>query len=247
MGRLSGKTALITGCNRGIGKEILERFVQEGCNIIACTRNIPDSLIESYHKLESEYGIKITPIAMDLSDEQSVKDGMKSAMAACEVIDILVNNAGVAAGGLALMTSMKTLHDVFQINYFSQVLITQYVEKKMMKQKSGSVINMSSIMGLESFAGGTSYGASKSALAYFTRTLSKELGAYNIRVNAIAPNLTDTEMAKEMEKKAYTSIVENTALKRVGQISEIVNVAVFLASDESSYISGQIMRVDGGL
>ena len=247
MERLQGKTALITGCNRGIGKGILERFVQEGCNIIACTRTVSDELIEAYNKLEAEFGIKISPVAMDLSDEQNVKDGLKNAMAASEKIDVLVNNAGIAANGIALMTSMKVLHDVFQINYFSQVLITQYVEKKMMKQKSGSIINMSSIMGLDSFEGGTAYGASKAAMACFTRTLSKELGAYNIRVNAIAPNLTETDMANQMGKKAYETVVEQTALKRLGQINEIANTAVFLASDESSYITGHILRVDGGL
>lgn len=247
MRRLEGKTAVITGCNRGIGRAVLERFAAEGASVIACTRSISEPLRDFYHNLEADSGIKIYPVAFDLSNADSIKTGMQAIQALKLSIDILVNNAGMASGGLMLMTSMAELNKVFQVNYFAQVQITQHVGKLMMRQKKGSIINMTSVLGLDARAGATSYGASKAAVALFTRSVAQEFGAYGIRVNAIAPNLVDTDMAHMMEEKSFNSMIDGSALKRMATPEEIASTALFLASDESSYITGQIIRVDGGL
>lgn len=247
MRRLEGKIAVITGCNRGIGRAVIERFAAEGANIIACTRTISEQLQNYYLNLEAGTGVRIYPITFDLSDAESIKTGMHSIQALRLPIDILVNNAGIASGGLMLMSSMDELSRVFQVNYFALVQITQYIGKLMMRQKKGCIINMTSVLGLDARAGATSYGASKAAVALFTRSVAKEFGNFGIRVNAIAPNLVDTEMAHMMEEKSFNSMIDGSALKRMATPEEIANTVLFLASDESSYITGQIIRVDGGL
>lgn len=247
MNKLNNKTALITGCNRGIGRAIMELFMQEGANIVACTRSMTDELKDYYKKSESQYSIHVYALSFDLSDEDSVKNALKELYSLKINVDILINNAGVAAGGFLLFSSSKKLKEVFQVNYFSQVLITQYVSKLMMKQKTGNIVFMSSVMGMDAAPGGTMYGASKAAIALLAKSLSKELGAYNIRVNAVAPNLIETEMAHEMEQKSFDNMVQQSTLKRLGTPEEIAKTVLFLVSDDSSYITGQIIRVDGGM
>lgn len=245
--RLEGKTAVITGCNRGIGKAIMSRFMEEGCNIIACTRSMTPDLEAYYEECKMKYCINIVPIKIDLSDEESVRDAMREIQSLKIPIDILVNNAGMASGGLMLMTSMKTLKTTFQINYFAQVQVTQAIAKLMLHQKRGSIIMMSSVLGQDSRPGATSYGASKAAISLFVKTVAKELGSYNVRINAIAPNLVDTDMAQQMEQKSFDNMIAGTSLGRIAAPEEVANTALFLASDESSYITGQTIRVDGGL
>jgi len=247
MKRLEGKTALITGCNRGIGKAILELFAKEGADIIACTRKETEEQLKFYENVENERGVKVYPYYFDLSNENEIKSVLKSISSDHRRIDCLVNNAGVPAGGFMMMTSQKNLKHVFEINYFAQVLISQFVVKNMMKAKSGSIIFMSSVMGLDAMPGGTAYGASKSAISMLVKTLSKEVGVFGIRVNAVAPNLIDTEMAHKMEEKSYNDMIQRCSLKRIGTPNEVAQTALFLASDESSYITGQTIRVDGGL
>jgi 3-oxoacyl-[acyl-carrier protein] reductase len=247
MNRLANKTAVITGCNRGIGKAILAKFASEGANIVACTRKIDDALSLFYEELEQSYNVKIYPITMDLECEESIKEAMRNVRSLKLHIDILVNNAGIASGGFMLMTPLSEIRKVFQINYFAQVMITQHIAKMMMSNKRGSIIFMSSVLGLDSYQGGSAYGASKAAISLLTKSASKELGAFGIRVNAIAPNLVDTDMAKLMEVKSYDKMISGSALNRLASTEEIANTALFLASDESSYITGQTIRVDGGL
>lgn len=247
MRKIEGKVALITGCNRGIGLAIMERFVQEGADIVACCRTFTPETLACYEKMRSQYGAKIYPVTVDLSEEESIKTAMKEVRELQVPIDILVNNAGVAAGGFMLMTSMAELKRVFQVNYFAQVQITQHVAKMMMRRKQGSIIMMSSVLGEERLSGGTAYGASKAAVMLFTKTVAKELGAYNIRINAIAPNLVDTEMGHQMEQKSYEKMIADTALGRIATPDDISSMALFLAGEESSYITGQTIRVDGGL
>ncbi len=247
MRRLEGKTAMITGCNRGIGKAILELFAKEGADIIACTRKETEEQLQAYKEIESNHNVCIYPYYFDLTKEDEIKGALKCISSNHKKIDCLVNNAGIPAGGLMIMTSQKVIREVFQINYFAQVQITQFVVKNMMKLQSGSIIFMSSVMGLDAMPGGTAYGASKSAIAMLVKTLSKETGTFGIRVNGIAPNLIDTEMAHKMEGKSYNDMIQRSSLKRIGKASEVAQTALFLASDESSYITGQIIRVDGGL
>ena len=241
------KTVLITGCNRGIGKEALRLFAENGYNLICCIRKENAEFSSYITELKEVSKIDVEIIYFDMTDEYSIKEALKPILKERRQINVLINNAGVATGGFLQMTSMKQLKEVFQINYFSHVLITQLITKLMMRQKSGCIINMGSVAGLDNFAGYTAYGASKAAMMAFTRTIARELAPYNIRVNAIAPGLTDTGMADQMEEKAWKEMVERTDMNRLGKPHEIAQMMLFLASEEASFITGQVYRVDGGM
>lgn len=244
---LTNKTALITGCNRGIGKAIVRIFAANGANIFACARIETPDFVSFLDEIRSSYGIEIKPIYFDLTNELQMKETLKCLIIDKIEIDILVNNAGVAHGGLLQMTSISKIREVFEVNFFSQLLIIQQVSKLMMRQKSGSIINLSSVVGIDSHPGYSAYGSSKAAIIYATKTLSKELAPYSIRVNAIAPGLTDTDMAIQMEKKAKENLVTGSAFNRLATSEEIANMALFLASDLSTFVNGQVVRVDGGM
>lgn len=247
MKRLRGKTALITGCNRGIGKATVEVFAAEGANIICAVRKKNPEFKVFTDSLERKYDVTIEHRYFDLSDEESIKALVKSLTQEKRVIDVLVNNAGMPAGGMLLMTSIQKIKEVFQINYFSQVLLTQLIAKMMMKQRNGSIVNMSSVTALDNQGGWTAYGGSKAAMISFTRTIARELAAFNIRVNAVAPGLIDTQMGEEMDEKYQEDMLSRSDLGRKGSPEEVANLICFLSSDEASYITGQVIRIDGGM
>ena len=244
---LQSKTAVITGCNRGIGKAILETFAENGADIFACVRKESDEFTEIKEKLEDKTGVTITPVFFDFAESEQVKAGIKTITSSKKQIDILVNNAGVASGSLFQMTSLQDLKYLFEINFFSQLLFTQGISRYMSRFKTGSIINIGSTAGFIGNAGMTSYGSSKAALMFSTKTMATELGVMNIRVNAIAPSITKTDMSDQMEEKIRNKLLETSALKRLAEPIEVANVALFLASDLSSFVTGQILRVDGGL
>ena len=243
---LDGKTALITGCNRGIGKSILKSFASNGADIWACTRKQSDEFNTFLDHLRSECGVKINTLNFDLLNESEIKEKLKQLYTSNLKIDILVNNAGISHGGFVQMTSMNQIKSVFEINFFSQILIIQIIAKIMLRQKKGSIINIASVAGIDANPGNIAYGSSKAALIYATKTMAKEFAPF-VRVNAIAPGLTETEMAGEMEKNARENMVSSSAMKRMADPAEIAEVALFLASDQSSFVNGQIIRVDGGM
>lgn len=247
MKQLEGKIALITGCNRGIGRGIMEAFVREGASIIACTRIIDDEIRGVYKFLSKQNRVHIYPICMDLSDQESIKQGMKEVSDLKLQIDILVNNAGIAKFSPFVMSKMDDFKEMMQVNLYAPTQISQYVIKNMLKQRKGSIINFCSISGMDMNAGNSAYGASKAAIASLTRTMAKELAKTNIRVNAISPGLVDTDMNKQIASDYMDVVIQQTALGRIAKPEEIARVAVFLASDDSSYITGQIIRVDGGM
>ena len=245
---LKGKNAVITGCARGIGKSMVEVFAKNGANIWACVRKQDDEFEKYIIKLAQDCKVSITPVYFDLADSEQIKAGIKTIMSSKQKVDILVNNAGVTYNSLFQMSSMAKMREVFEINYFSQMLITQYIAKLMVRNKGGSIINISSTAALDGNAGRSVYGASKAALLCSTKAMAEELAEHNIRANAIAPGITETDMVgSSMTSEVIQKTVEQSKLKRMGQPSEIANAALFLASDMSSYITGQVIRVDGGL
>ena len=243
---LKNKTAVITGCNRGIGKAILKTFARNGADIFACARMESSDFTEMIDMLTKATGVSITPIYFDLADAEQVKQGAKTIIASKKKIDALVNNAAVTSGGFFQMTSMQEMERVFKINFFAQILLTQTLSRYMARFKTGSIINIGSTAGLIGAAGTVGYGSSKAALMYASKAMATELGEANIRVNAIAPGITKTDMFDEMEVQARNKLIASAALKRPAEAEEIANVALFLASDLSTYVTGQVLRADGG-
>ena len=247
MGRLNGKTAMITGCNRGIGKAIAHKFASEGANLICAIRKENPVFHEETKVWAKQYGVRIDFVYFDLTDEDGIRAAFKELNKEKRQIDILVNNAGIPAGGFLLMTSLTKVKEVMQVNFFSQILITQQVVKIMMKQKKGSIVNMASVTALDNQGGWTAYGSSKSAMISFTRTAARELASFGIRVNAVAPGLIDTEMGGEMDERYQSEMLLRSDLGRKGTPEEVANLVCFLSSDEASYMTGQIIRIDGGM
>lgn len=245
--KLNNRTALITGCNRGIGKAIAHKLASEGANLICAIRKENLVFQAETEAWAVKYGVKIDFVYFDLTDEEGIKAAFKDLSKEKRTIDILVNNAGIPAGGFLLMTSLSKIKEVMQVNFFSQILITQQVAKMMMKQKHGAIVNMSSVTALDNQGGWTAYGSSKGAMISFTRTAARELASFGIRVNAVAPGLIDTQMGGEMDEKYQADMINRADLGRKGTPEEVANLVCFLASDEASYITGQIIRIDGGM
>lgn len=244
---LENKTAIITGCNRGIGKAVLETFAENGADIFACVRKESAGFTSECVELAEKTGITIIPVYFDFIETEQIKAGIKTILSYKKRIDILLNNAGVASGAFFQMTSIPDMKQIFEINFFSQLLFTQGISRYMSRYKTGTIINIASTSGLIGDVGMVSYGSSKASLMFATKTMATELGVMNIRVNAIAPSITKTDMLDQMEEKARNKLIESSALKRPAEAIEIANVALFLASDLSSFMTGQVLRVDGGL
>lgn len=244
---LQGKNAVITGARRGIGLATVEAFAKNGANVWACARKQDDAFEAEMARISQQYNVWIKPVYFELTDESQIKDGIKNIFAEKKSIDVLANIAGVAHGGLLQMTSLKTVRDIFETNFFAQVLIMQQVSKYMLRQKHGSIVNVTSVAGIDSEPGYIAYGSSKAALAFATKTVSCELAPHGIRVNAVAPGLTDTEMGNAIEDGARERMMNACSMQRMGTTEEIANMIVFLSSDQASFITGQVIRVDGGM
>jgi 3-oxoacyl-[acyl-carrier protein] reductase len=245
---LKNRNAVVTGCNRGIGKSILNVFAKNGANVWACVREENEEFTDYIALLREETGSDIWPVYFDMSETDRVKAGAREILSAKRPVDVVVNNAGVISTSLFQMTPMDKIRDVFDVNYYSQLLLTQNLIKVMTRQKSGSIINVSSSAAIEGNEGRTAYAGSKAALIASTKVLARELARYNIRVNAIAPGLTETDMMSgSTPEDALENTLQRICMQRVGRPEEIANAIMFLASDLSSYMTGQVLRVDGGM
>lgn len=243
---LKEKNILITGANRGIGKAFVKAFAQQKCNIWACARKYSEKFENQMADIATQNGVWIKPVYFDMVDSEEMKTAVKTILKSGENVDVLINNAGVAHGGLFAMTKMQTIREVFDVNVFAPMELTQMVLRKMMRQKSGSVINMSSVAAINVRPGNSVYGVSKAAIKSWTAVLGAEMAQYGIRVNAIAPSLTDTDMGRTVQKNAGEDKLLPSAMGRMAKAEEIANVAVFLASDEASFVNGETIIVNGG-
>ena len=245
---LKYKTAVITGCNKGIGMSILKTFSENGANVIACVRKISKEFQDEVEELKKKHKNEITIEKLDFSDESASKEIGAKINLENKKIDILINNAGSIHTSLFQMTPIEKFKEIFQINYFSQIIFTQQIIKNMVKNKNGSITYISSTSGIDGNEGRGAYSDSKAAIISKSKVLSKELGIFNIRVNSIAPGLTNTNMMTEnTSKEKIKAVIENLSLKRFADPNEIADTALFLSSDLSSYITGQTIRVDGGM
>lgn len=243
---LEGKSAVVTGSNRGIGKAIVKVFAENGANIWACARKRNEDFETFLDKTAAANNIWIKPIYFDLNDEKSIENAIKEIVAEKRDLDIAVLNAGIAHNGMLIMTPIEKIREIMEINFFAQMKVIQMLSREMIRKKCGTIITIGSIGGINAQKGYIAYGASKAALMWATRALSAELSPLGIRVNSVAPGLTDTEQLDVRSSKSIDEIMGKTSLARKANPIEIADVALFLASDLSSYITGQIIKADGG-
>ena len=243
---LDGKTAIITGASRGIGRGIAEIFASHGANI-AFTYS---SSVEAAQKLENslkEQGVKARGFQSNAADYNEAQKLADEVLAEFGSIDILVNNAGITKDNLLMRMSEEDFDKVIEINLKSVFNLTKAVQRTMLKQRKGSIINISSVVGVKGNAGQSNYAASKAGMIGFTKSIALELGSRNIRCNAIAPGFIETEMTSVLDDKIVQGWRDSIPLKRGGVPEDVANACVFLASDMSAYITGQVINVDGGM
>lgn len=238
---------IISGANRGIGLSMVKKFAKEGWDVLALSRKVDKDTKEIFRQIADDNGVMVEIHLVDLTDETTIKEFVKYVHKNKIGIDALVNNAGAAIGGTMVMSSINAVKDLFQVNFFGPLLLSQYISKNMMLRKSGSIINVCSIAALDGMNGFTAYGCSKAAMAQATKIWASELAQYGIRVNGIAPAAVKTEMASQMDEKTREMMIGRSFMQRMSEPEEIANIVFFLASDASSPINGQIIRIDGGM
>lgn len=242
---LEGKNAIVTGCARGIGNQIMETFAAHGANVWACARTQTEAFEENAGRLSEEYHVRVTPVYFELTDKEQMKAAVKQIMSAKLPVHILVNNAGITYNALYQMSTIDQIHQTLETNFIAPYLFTQYIVKLMLRNKCGSIVNISSSAALDGNSGRSVYGASKAAVICSTKALAEELGDKGIRANCIAPGITRTDMLDSMTEEVIDETIMATDMKRAGLPQDIANAALFLASDLSSYITSQVLRVDG--
>ena len=243
-GLLFEKVALVTGAGRGIGNKTVERFAEEGAIVYATDIN-EGSLDDFARETSEKYKTQIIPIYFDVTDEDEAKKAVLQIKKEQGRIDVLVNNAGIMRDNVIGMIGSQLVHDVFNINVFAVINLIQLVNKLMTRQKSGSIINISSIVDVEGATGQLVYSASKGAVASLTKAAAKELAPNGIRVNAVAPGLINTGLLQAIGDAKIQENLKNIKKGRLGEPIDVANVILFLASDLSSYVTGEIIGIDG--
>lgn len=243
---LESKNVIITGASRGIGRGIAQLFAKQGANIAFTCLKMSNASLELVKILEKT-GVKIKAYESDAADFDAATKLVKDVLNDFGSIDVLVNNAGITKDNLLMRMSEADFNDVMKINMNSVFNNTKAALRQMLKQKSGSIINLSSVVGVKGNAGQTNYAASKAAINGFTKSIALELGSRNVRCNSIAPGFIETEMTDSMGEDAIQKWRDKIPLKRAGKTEDIANTALFLASDMSNYITGQVINVCGGM
>ena len=246
MGLLKGKTALITGASRGIGKAIAIRFAMEGSDI-AITNIIDDEEFKTTIKEIEALGVRVKGYVSNAANFEDSQQVINEIVKDFTRIDILINNAGITRDNLLMRMTEDQWDSVIAVNLKSVFNLTKAVLQTMLKQKNGSIINMSSVVGVSGNAGQSNYSASKAGIIGFTKSIAKEVGSRNIRCNAIAPGFILTEMTEKLPEEVKKEWANKIPLKRGGTPEDVANTALFLASDLSSYITGQTIHVCGGM
>ncbi len=243
---LTGKTALVTGASKGIGKGIAEKLAAQGANVAFTYL----SSVEKGQALEQElqkHGSKVKGFRSDAADHKAAEELINNVIKEFGTLDIVVNNAGITRDGLLMRMSEEQFDDVIKTNLNSVFNVTKACQRQMLKQRSGSIINISSVVGVKGNAGQANYAASKAGIIGFTKSIALELGSRNIRCNAIAPGFIETEMTGALPEEIVKQWREAIPLKRGGTPEDVANCVLFLASDLSTYVTGQVINVDGGM
>lgn len=243
---LENKTAIITGATRGIGRGIALEFAKQGANV-AFTYNSSVDAANSLEKEMEALGVKAKGYQSNAAEFEKAQELVKEVQTAFGSIDILINNAGITKDNLLMRISEEDFDQVIEVNLKSVFNLTKAVIRPMMKQRAGSIINMSSVVGLKGNAGQANYAASKAGIIGFSKSVALELGSRNVRSNVIAPGFIETEMTEKLDEAVVKGWTDAIPLKRGGTPKDIANACVFLASDMSSYITGQTLTVDGGM
>ena len=245
MERLEGRVALVTGGGRGIGRAIAFRLAEAGCDLAVA--DIDADGAEDVASACSKYSVRSLAVKTDISDEEAVDRMVDSVLDQFEHIDILVNNAGITRDTLLMRMRLDDWNAVMDVNLKGAFLCTRKIVRSMMKQRSGKIINVTSVVGIMGNVGQTNYAASKAGLIGFTKSVAKETASRNIQVNAVAPGYIETEMARALPQEIQDGYLSIIPARRAGETKEVADVVLFLASPASDYITGQVIQVDGGL
>lgn len=243
---LKGKTAVITGASRGIGRGIAEVFAQNGANV-AFTYSSSESKALALEKELSTYGVKVKSYKSDAASFEACELLASEVASDFETVDVLINNAGITRDNLLMRMSEEDFDEVIRVNLKSVFNMTKAFQRGFLKQRSGSIINVSSIVGVKGNAGQANYAASKAGIIGFTKSIALELGSRNIRSNAIAPGFIETEMTAQLDDAVVQQWRDGIPLKRGGTVTDVANACLFFASDLSTYVTGQVLLVDGGM
>ncbi len=243
---LQNKKALVTGSSRGIGRGIVEAFIKNGCEVwgLCSKESAGKAELES---LAKENGVAFHEIYADVGNAEQVTEVVKAALAEAGGFDVLVNNAGITRDGLSFRMKKADWDDVLRINLTAAFLICQIVSNDMIRKRTGSIINMSSIVGIHGNGGQVNYAASKGGLIAYSKSLAAEVGGRGVRVNCIAPGFIETDMTNVLKEELKQAMVEKIPLKRPGKAEDVANTALYLASDLSTYVTAQVIGVDGGM
>jgi 3-oxoacyl-[acyl-carrier protein] reductase len=243
---LEGKTAIVTGATRGIGKGVAIKLAEQGANVAFTYVSSEEKALAIEKELQA-YGVKAKAYKSDASKMDDAEALIKDVLANFDSIDVLVNNAGITKDNLLMRMSEEDFDRVMEVNLKSIFNMTKAVQRTMLKQRSGSIVNMTSVVGVKGNAGQSNYAASKAGVIGFTKSIALELGSRNIRCNAIAPGFIETEMTEKLGEEVIKEWRNTIPLKRGGSPEDIANVTVFLASDMSAYVTGQTLHVCGGM